>query len=119
VRILILLAFIQLGCLSSYPTPQEISTANYGNPPETSDTIGLARNKLKAMGYFDPNGAEIENCTEIKKMFIKDKQGSDYSRWDSRAILYGYGFYCDVNSSNRFGAKTGFSKTLLFFPAHQ
>ena len=91
------------------PTEQDLSSANYGTAPASSELPDLLRKYLKATGYFDPNGTEIENCSQPIKGWVRN------DNYDVDAdFLFGWKSNCDVNGKNRLGGHVGF-ETIEYF----
>lgn len=86
------------------PTLEQLAAADYGSAPPTSTIPAMVRKFLKERGYFDPNGAEIEACTEPKRGWTINSYDSIYSG----DYIFGWEFFCDVNGKNLSGGFIGF-----------
>lgn len=97
------------------PTSQELESADYGPPPPTQDKAimrTLVVRRLKDVGYFDPNSAEVEDCSTPEKHWEYD---TGRSTMEKTAYSFGWNFLCDVNVKNRQGGYTGFHRFNFLF----
>jgi hypothetical protein len=93
------------------PTSKDLEAADYGSPPATGNKEvmrGLVVKRLKDVGYFDPNSAEVEDCSIPEKHW---EYSSVNSTMDKTGYSFGWRFLCDVNVKNRLGGYTGFRRS--------
>ena len=120
-KLLILIcSLILLSCTTNNsfykPTVEQLKVAHYGSKPLVSNIPQMVRNYLKISKYYDPNGAEIEECAEPVKGWIDDLS-VDYDI--NNPYLYGWKTQCDINSKNRIGGFTGFKRKSYFIKNDQ
>ena len=98
-------SFLTIGCapIITQPTPEQKAQADYGQKPTQSELPGMIRKYLKSQEYYDPNGAEIENCTDLVQGWI-----DNFNYTDSTPFIFVWTVKCDVNGKNRMGGFTGF-----------
>ncbi|MCB0346973.1 MAG: hypothetical protein KDD66_17775 [Bdellovibrionales bacterium] len=99
----ILIALMSCTPKNLKPTDQQIANANYGEAPDVSEIPVMVRQYLKRSGYYDPNGAEIEGCTEPERGWVKNLDYEIHADF-----LFGWKTQCDVNGKNRMGGFVGF-----------
>jgi hypothetical protein len=102
---LIGVCFLVSACMTKRPVPttDELNSANYGTKPIPEEVPEMVRSYLKRRGYFDPNGAEIEDCSEPEKAWKYDPD--NFEGW---SYLFGWQVRCDINAKNRMGGFIGF-----------
>jgi len=97
------ISFLACTTVQYEPTPEQLALADYGSQPQVSELPELVRYYIKHNGFFDPNGAEIEEC---------QNKGKNYALVDSYAnpatFRFGWSVACFINTKNRIGGYTGF-----------
>lgn len=95
------LSLTLLGGCTSLPTPQQISTADYGQYPENYEAIVKS---FYNMALKDPESARYGNISTPYRTYLG-------SRIDE--TKYGWLTCASVNAKNSFGAYTGYSTDAL------
>lgn len=104
-----LIALLSCATKVRTPSPEQLSSAQYGSAPAKLEVPEMIRRYLKASGYYDPNGSEIEACTDPIQGWVKNPN------YDSREeFVFGWKVSCDINGKNRMGGFVGF-ETIQYF----
>ena len=92
-----ILSLVLLGGCGSLPTPEEISTADYGQYPDNYEAIvkGFYNMALK-----DPESAKYSNITAPYRTYLGSRLGD---------TKYGWLTCATVNAKNSFGGYTGYT----------
>ena len=97
-------AFLLLGCARSFPTPEQITNANFGQPPNKT------KYEERILGHFSQTLFDSESARYKFGTPYKAAWPRSGGEWD-----FGYGVDVLVNAKNRYGAYVGFQKYYFFF----
>jgi len=115
-KFVLFLIILSIGCgvpKNVEPSAEQLANADYGPKPNNDEIPEMVRRFLKRGGYFDPNGAEIEGCTEPRTVWLDEFDcdgGPDYNPTGKTEFIFAWESRCDINSKNRMGGFTGFRR---------
>ena len=96
-------SFLLFGCGASRPTPQQLTSANYGERPKNIES--LITDHVKET-LIDPDSMKNLKIGQPQRGWTLTNYG--------KTILYGYWVRYSLNAKNRFGGYTGQQQQCAF-----